>query len=305
MAWNEARLHDWLKRRRRPALLRGSEGHDAAVLGRPRGKSVVCVDACIEGVHFDRETTTSLIGRKAAGRALSDLAATAASPTAILLSLTAPAEVAEERIRSIIQSVDRWSTKCGAELVGGDLSCAAGGLRLVVTAMGELIGSKRPPGRDRAKPGQLILLSGPVGGSLLGRHLRIRPLIELGQFLHASGASAMMDVSDGLALDLNRIAKASDVRVDLNRIPAHADARRLAKSSGKDPLEHALNDGEDHELLASIDPGAWNKIEAQAKKRFPKLAPVGTVRRGSGLYIRSEEGLEPWDGRAGWIHGAG
>lgn len=305
MVWNEVRLHDWLNRRQRPAALRGSQGHDAAVLARPSGRSVVCVDACIEGVHFDAETAPGLIGRKAAGRALSDLAATAATPTATILSLTAPADVPEARIRAIIQSVDRWSNACGAELVAGDLSCAAGGLRLVVTAMGELIGSKRPPGRDRAKPGQLILLSGPLGGSRLGRHLRIRPQIELGRFLHAGGATAMMDVSDGLALDLARIAKASNVRVDLNRIPVHADAKRLAQTSGEDPGEHALSDGEDHELLASIDPGAWNRLEAQARRRFPKLAPVGAVRRGRGLYIQSERGLEAWDGRAGWVHGQG
>ncbi len=306
MGWSEATLLRWIGRRPRPALLIGSRGHDAAVLRQARGRLVICTDQTIEGVHVAPGTSARLFGRKAAARALSDLAATAARPQALVLALSAPPGMREARLRSVIEAVDELAREHGAALVGGDLAASSGPLQASVAALGVLPGRRRPPGRDRARPGQLVLLSGPVGGSSLGRHLRIRPRLDVGRFLFERGATALMDVSDGLALDLSRLAGASRVRIALEQVPIHVDARALARSSGRRPLEHALSDGEDHELLATIAPRAWDEISAEAARRFPGLQAVGEVQRGGGLLVPGSEGgpLVQWDGRGGWIHGA-
>src|SRR5262245_21021586 len=227
MGWNEAELLHWLARRPRPARVRGSWGHDAAVLQRLRGDPVVCADQVVEGVHAATGTPGRALGRKAAGRALSDLAATAARPEALLLCLAAPLDERAARLRAVIAAVDEKGREHGAPLVGGDLSSTRGPLRLAVTALESFPPRRRPPGRDRARPGDLVLASGPTGGSLLGRHLDPVPRLAVAEFLYARGARALMDVSDGLALDLTRLARASRVRIDLEEVPIHPDALRL------------------------------------------------------------------------------
>jgi thiamine-monophosphate kinase len=114
----------------------------------------------------------------------------------------------------------------------------------------------------------------------------------------------MMDVSDGLALDLSRIAAASGVRLDLERLRIHPDAVRASRASGRSPEAHALGDGEDHELVATIDEARWRKVAAQARRRFPALEAVGRVRRGRGLRVVGADGrLRAWSGEGGWVHG--
>lgn len=305
MSWSEQSLHAWLLQREAPPCLQGSRGHDAAVLSELGGRPVVCVDQTIEGVHFERGTPAPRVGRKAAGRALSDLAATAARPSALLLGLSAPLAAEEAWIRAAIEAVDREARRFGAGLVGGDLACVEAPLALSVSALGSLAGHRRPPGRDRAQVGDALLISGPVGGSLLGRHLEIEPRVELGQWFFEHGACVLMDVSDGLARDLDRIARASSVRIDLEAIPLHADAQRAAARSGRTPLEHGLNDGEDHELLITLPRSAWEGLAVEAQARFPGLQAIGQIRAGSGLWIADPAGTlaRRWEGRGGWLHG--
>jgi thiamine-monophosphate kinase len=306
--WTEEPLLRWIASRPRPALLVGSRGHDAAILRVPGTRLALCTDQTIEGVHVVPGTAARIIGRKAAARALSDLAASAAYPLALTLALAAPKATRPARLRALIEAVDQEAHEHGAALVGGDLAALAGPLTLSVTALGVVPGRRRPPGRDRARPGELVLLTGPVGGSALGRSLAIRPRFAEGRFLHAHGAGVLMDVSDGLALDLSRIARLSRVCIELLRVPVHPDARRLAGSSGRTALEHALSDGEDHELLATLAPRAWERIRGRAGRLFPDLVVIGRVRRGRGLLVpRSEgegSGLVHWSGKGGWIHGA-
>jgi len=306
MSWNEAELLRWLAQRARPAVLSGSQGHDAAVLRRHAGRPVVCCDQVVEGVHAQPGCPGRVLGRKAAGRVLSDLAATAARPFALVLAIAAPPGERASRLRSVIEGVDEKAREHGAELVGGDLTETHGPLSLAVTALGDFSGRRRAPGRDRARPGELVLVSGPLGGSRLGRHLEPRPRFEVAGFLSALGARALMDVSDGLALDLARLAVAARVRIDLEHVPIHADARLAARASGRSPREHALGDGEDYELLGTLAPGAWRAARARAARRFPALTVIGRVRVGAGLWLAREDGgvLRPWDWRGGWIHGA-
>ena len=304
--WSEDSLHRWLRRRPAPSRLRGSRGHDAAVLPPAKERDVQCADQCIEGVHFAPDARARDVGRKAAGRALSDLAATAARPRTLLLCLAAPAARPESWMRSVIAGVEAAAREVGAELVGGDLAQTPGPATLSVFAQGTLPGSRKPPGRDRARPGQALVLTGAVGGSGLGRHLRPRPRIGEGRALFAAGATAMMDVSDGLAWDLYRLARASGVRLVLERVPIHRDARRAARASGRSSLGHALHDGEDHELVATLP-----------LRSVPKgLHVIGRVRAGKGLELGPElvrvldgdQSLSPdprpWrPEEGGWKHG--
>jgi len=305
--WSEDRLHRWLASQGAPRGLVGSPGHDAAVLaGLADGHPVICVDQCIEGVHFDAGTTASDIGRKAAHRALSDLAATAARPVGLVLALSAPRECPEAHLRGVLRAVRRAARAVGADLVGGDLAATPGPLCLSVTALGcfdpsasrgtgatrASRGTLRAPGRDRVRVGQAVLLTGPVGGSRARRHLRFLPRLALGRALHEAGATALMDVSDGLAWDLHRLARASAVviELDLAAVPIHRDARRAAALDAAAAkglaaqglveglaLEHALYDGEDHELLATLPPRAVTAF-CVGPQSFTSLArPTGAT----------------------------
>ncbi len=320
MGWNEDRLHRWLQKQTPPDLLGGRTGHDAAVLPASKGRAVQCADQCVSGVHFDDKAKPGDVGRKVVARALSDLAATGAQPVSVLLTIAAGPEVPEAWLKSAIRAASSMAQRHGAALVGGDLALGPAGIVLAAFAHGRLSGNRKPVGRDRAHAGQRVLLSGPVGGSLLGRHLRIRPALDQGQELFRAGATAMMDVSDGLAWDLHRLARSSAVRIRLQHVPIHRDARRQARATGRQPLEHALHDGEDHVLIACMD-----------ERKLPAWAqPIGWVEEGAGLWLDPEllQSAEPrsptqprkgspaqqsapsagrlWrPGEGGWTHGSG
>jgi thiamine-monophosphate kinase len=306
MGWNEDSLHRWLSRRPRPRASLDF-GNDAAVLARGLERPVTCVDTVVEGVHFEKGERAALAGAKACARALSDLAATGAEPRAVLLGLRASRREEERRLRGLIAALDDCARAHGAELVGGDTTCAEGPLSLTVTAIGELPRSLVAPSRRRARPGQVVVATGAFGGSLLGRHLRIEPRFEAARWLLGLGATAMMDVSDGLALDLWRIARASGVAIDIGVVPVHPDARRLAERTGRSALAHALHDGEDHELVATIPRASVQRALRAAPRRCPGFTLLGQVRRGDGLWIPRDEAREErvrFRGEGGWIHGS-
>jgi len=308
MSWNEDDIHRALGRARRPRGLTGSRGHDAAVLRALGGKPVVCVDACVEGVHFERDTRPELVGRKACARALSDLAATAAAPKAVLLSISAARARTDAWILHAIDGVRSISREHGADLVGGDLGSTTGPTVMTVTALGDFDSAARPPGRDRAKVGQVVWLTGPCGGSILGRHLAIEPRVAAGRWLHQRGATAMMDVSDGLAWDLHRLARASGVRIeiDMESLPIHADARRLARRTRAQAWEHALHDGEDHELVATLPRSALARVRREARRHIGHgdSAAIGRVGRGSGVLLKFADREIVWQpAMGGWKHG--
>lgn len=297
MPWSEDRIHRWLADLPRPRNLAGSPGHDAAVVRAFAGRPVACVDQTVEGVHFLSSAPPALVGRKAAARAISDLAATAAQPRGVWLALCAPQEQSERWIRAVIGGVRDLAREHGADLLGGDLCAQAAPARLSVTALGNFTGPGRPPGRDRARAGHVVVVTGPLGGSLLGRHLSIEPRVAEGRWLFEHGARAMMDVSDGLAWDLFRLARASGVAIELSldSVPVHADARRRARTSERSALWHALHDGEDHELVATLAPRALSALVSGAKRRCPGLAVIGRVRAGDGLFLCDANG-----GRRRW-----
>jgi thiamine-monophosphate kinase len=304
MPWNETDLHRHISAWPRPKVLFGSSMSDAAVLRRLHGRPVLCSDQVIEGVHVLTDAPPRRIGAKAALRALSDLAATAAWPVALECSLRAPAEREARWLRAVLAGVRGAALRHGAELVGGDLAAAPGPFGLTVTALGEFRGPGRPPGRERLRLGDAIVLTGPVGGSLLGRHLAIRPRLAAGRALFAGGARALMDVSDGLALDLGRLAARSGLGIVLEHVPIHAHAKRRARLSGRSALDHALSDGEDHELLAGLSPARLAALLAAGLPDCPRAVRIGRTQRAPGLWI-ALNGVEPrlYRGATGFVHG--
>ena len=304
MAWSEERLHRWLATRGRPQGLVGSAMHDAAVLGATRARPVLCADQALEGVHFEAGTAGRAVGRKAAARVLSDLAAAAARPRALVACVAAPPDESERRLRAVLVGLRAEARRHGAALVGGDLAARGGPLAVAVTGFGDAPSDRKPPGRDRARPGDVVLLTGPVGGSLLGRHLRIEPRLAAGERLHRAGARALMDVSDGLARDLGRLAAARGVALEIDTVPLHADARRAARASGRTPLDHALHDGEDHELIATLAPADHARVARSLARIVPGACVIGRVVRGRGLRLPDGHGGSVrWDGRGGFVHG--
>ena len=308
--WSEQGILRWLRRHHEPRGLARGFGNDAAVLARSSPRPTVCVDQTIEGVHYEPGTPPTRIGHKACARALSDLAATAAKPRAVLAALSLPREVTDAWIRRVLGAIARLARAHGADLVGGDLAALPASSRssvIAVTALGDAPPGRQLVSRAGARTGQVVVVTGALGGSSLGRHLSFEPRFAEARWLVRRGATAMMDVSDGFGLDLSRLAEASGVGIDVERVPVHRDARRLSRRSGRSPFEHALSDGEDHELIATLPSARLRELEREAGRRFPGLTVVGRVRKGSGVRVpRSADSTElvPLRGTGGWTHGA-
>ena len=252
-------------------------GDDAAVLRPPGGsRTVVTTDLLTESVDFrfprskdDQEfppvATAYQVGRKAIAVNLSDLAAMAAKPEAVVVSVALPRTdgrtMANELFQGIIEELERFDTA----LAGGDTNAWDGPLVISVTAIGS-VSPGRCWRRNTAKPGDLLVVTGPLGGSLLGRHLNVTPRCrEALAIASMFPIHAAIDISDGLAIDCSRLMSASQTGaiIDLKTVPIHADAISLSelKCDGNlTPIQHALQDGEDFELLLAIPPDAAHAL---------------------------------------------
>jgi thiamine-monophosphate kinase len=241
-------------------------GDDCAVL-RGEGRNhylLFKTDAVVEGVHFTKQTPPGLIGRKALARALSDLAAMGATPLAGVITLGVPAGEAVSRLNAIYRGMEALAKKYRLNLVGGETTRATE-LFLNVALIGECRGYA-PVLRSGARAGDLIFVTGRLGGTQKRHHLVFEPRLAEGQWLARHKlASAMMDLSDGLGADLPRLAEASKVsfHLDTGGIPR---ARRAT-------LEQALNDGEDYELLFTSTPSHVKTL----KKKWPFATPLHCI----------------------------
>jgi thiamine-monophosphate kinase len=250
-------------------------GDDAAVLA---GGWCTSLDLLVEDVHFRMRTTSAHdLGWKAIAVNLSDLAAMGAEPVCALVGLGLPPGITPETLDELFAGFDACASAFGAQIAGGDMSRAP--VRtLAVSVFGS---SRRPAHRDGARPGDLLCVTGPLGGSraglelleglavspparaaLIERHLRPVPLITEGRVL-ARSSHAMMDLSDGLATDARRLAGASGVavRIDLDRVPVQAGAERVAEAVGRPPGWFAAAGGEDYELVCALPRAAFDASE--------------------------------------------
>lgn len=266
-------------------------GDDCAIY-RPRGAAedlLFTTDLFLEDIHFRRATHSAAdVGRVAMSRSLSDIAAMGGEPRFTLVSLCIPEWADDGWVRGFFRSLTATATATGAMLAGGDLSHGAR-LACDVVVCGAVPRGKALL-RSGANPGDAIYVSGELGGSALGletgrgkawkRHVNPVPRVALGRFLRTRvGASAAMDISDGLSLDLQRLCLASGVSAEIGDPPEFQGAG----------LERALHGGEEYELLFTVPA----KVKVPASYKGLRLTRVGTVGNGKpGLITRAGAPLQ-------------
>ena len=289
---------DWLRKRTptHPRVLIGP-GDDCAALAPGTRPLLVTTDMLMDGTDFLlAEVDPRRIGRKAMAVNLSDIAAMAGVPIAAVVSVALPQitnarKLAEELYLGMREMADRFQVP----IVGGDTNSWDGKLVISVTLFGEAT-ERGPVRRNGAKPGDWLFVTGPLGGSILGRHLDFMPRIAEALALHeAVDLHAMIDISDGLSADLHHILEESGcgATLDADAIPIHPDAILRSQSSGRPPLEHALTDGEDFELIFAVSPEQIHRVPSQYH-RIGVCTPSGyTILEGT-----TPRPLTP----RGWIH---
>jgi len=183
-------------------------------------------------------------------RNLSDCAAMGCLPAAALAAVALPRGQSLDYARELYLGLRESADPFDCLIIGGDTATWDQRLALSVTILGYSAGV-RPVTRAKARPGDGIYVTGPLGGSILGRHMDFEPRVHEGRILAQAGVTAMIDISDGLSRDLRHICRQSGVGalIDASALPVHRDAVKLSIQTGKRPIEHALHDGEDHELL--------------------------------------------------------
>jgi thiamine-monophosphate kinase len=274
-------------------------GDDAAVLAAPDGRVVATTDFVIEGRHFRRDWSSAVdVGHKAAARSLADVAAMGAVPTGLLVALAAPPELSVSWLRGLASGLAAECARCGASVAGGDTSRMPQ-IVLAITGLGDL-GGVAPVLRSGARPGDLVAVAGPLGhaaagfalltegkhepASLVRAQLRPSPPYDAGPEAARLGATAMLDVSDGLLADLGHIAVASNVLIDVS---SEILSRTYAADTVR--LSHILAGGEDHSLAATFPPGT----------DLPdRWTVIGTVVSGAGVTVDGQ----PYAGAPGWDH---
>jgi thiamine-monophosphate kinase len=283
-----------------PALVLGS-GDDAAITVRD-GATATSVDALVEGVHFRIPPFTHEdVGHKALAVALSDLAAMGAEPGEAYIQLGVPEGRGDEELLELADGLARVAAEHGVAIAGGDVTRAPA-LLVAVTVVGAAPDPAALVRRSGARPGELIAVTGELGGAAAGllllsderlgeslddalaaalrrRQLAPEPRIAAGMALARNGATSMIDLSDGLGADAGHLASAGGVglEIDLERVPVQAGVAEVAEGAGRDALELATAAGEDYELLVTLPPGRANAAAAAVGAGGSRLTVIGEV----------------------------
>jgi thiamine-monophosphate kinase len=302
-----------------PSVRLGS-GDDAAIVA-PDGATATSVDALIDGVHFRREWySLGQIGAKALAVALSDLAAMGAEPGEAYVVLGVPPDLDEDGCVELLDGMAALAKETGTTLAGGDVTRAPL-LTLATTVIGHATSPDDFVTRAGARPGDTLVVTGELGGAAAGhlllergcedvprvgghygystsgtsaselvvRQLAPRARLGAGRALAAAGATAMIDISDGLGGDAGHLATASGVgvQIDAGALPLAPGLAEVAKAAGRDPLELAASGGEDYELLAAL-PAAQvdDATAAVAAQGETTLTRIGEAVAGEGVEIR-------------------
>ncbi len=283
------------------SVLRGP-GDDAAVV-RSRGYAVTSVDAMIDGVHFRLDQLTPAeIGHRSLAAALSDLAAMGAEPGEAYLVLGLPADSDAALALGVVGGAQALAEAVGVKIAGGDV-IRAPALIVSFTVVGWSADPGELVGRDGARPGDLVAVTGTIGDAGAGlalldgaarmedgaavlalreRYAKPWPQLGAGRILAAAGARAMIDLSDGLATDATHLARASAVRIELSldSLPLTVGVREVAARLGSDPAELAVGAGDDYELCACVPPAAAPVVEAKLSADGVEVSWIGRVTAG-------------------------
>jgi thiamine-monophosphate kinase len=220
-------------------------------------------------------------------------------PAFAVVAMMVPRNAREAWVRQVIEGMERTAKRYRTAIVGGDVASHSGKLAITVALLGETRG-RRPIRRNGARPGDVLAVTGPLGGSILGKHLRFEPrlreALELGRRFDVH---AMIDLSDGLATDLGHLCRESGVGavIDPAKVPVSAAAKRLARKDGRSPLEHAFGDGEDYELLFALPARQAARLE---RSRLGRV--IGEVAATEGLWLAAPGGRLKELKVRGWEH---
>lgn len=298
----------WLREQLPPhPCLRLGAGDDTALLNLGGGTDcLVTVDMITDQVDFHLDQADPRrIGRKALAVNLSDIAAMAGRPLAAVIALVLPRAGALELARQIYLGMLPLAQRYNVAIAGGDTNCWDGPLAISVTLLGG-VAPRGPLRRDGARPGDWLLATGEFGGSILGRHFDFDPRVEEALLLHERyELHAGMDVSDGLSLDVSRLAAASGcgAAIRLDAVPV-SDAAETLANQGKDDrsaLEHALGDGEDFELILAAAPDEARRMLQDQPLGVP-LTAIGEFVAEPGLWKFDAAGDRSPLSPSGWIH---
>jgi thiamine-monophosphate kinase len=301
------------------ARVRLGSGDDAAITV-PGGATAISVDALVDGVHFRRSLASpAQIGHKALAAALSDLAAMGAGAGEAYVVLGVPPDLDEDGCIELLDGLLALASATGTSLVGGDVTRAAE-LFLAITVVGHAPTPESLVSRAGARPGDVLVLTDEIGGAAAGlwllddlapesqlpadsgaglraRQLEPQPRLGAGKALAEAGATAMIDLSDGLGGDALHLAQHSKValRIEAGAVPRSVGADEVAVAAGHDPWR-LLSGGEDYELLASIPGGRLERaMRTVHEAEGIALTQIGEVVAGGGVEIRLPDGrlLEP------------
>ncbi len=275
-------------------------GDDCAVIAMPGSplRQLLKADAVVEGIHFTRAMPPHWVGRKALARAVSDIASMGGRPCEALITLVLPPEISLTWVDGLYAGLQKAARLWDIGLAGGETSSAPPGAPVVVSvALTGEVREDRILRRSGARAGDFIAVTGRLGNSFAsGWHLKFTPrLVEAQWLAEHFPPHAMMDLSDGLAKDLPRLAAAGGVGWEL-------DPASIPKRAGA-TLTQALGEGEDYELLAAFPASDWLKLQAAWKQHFPKvrLTKIGLI---AGQGMQNPELSGGWDHFAGTRKGA-
>jgi thiamine-monophosphate kinase len=288
IAW----LRDRLPRHERLAV---GVGDDAALVQMASGgKLLVSVDVLTDGVDFRvDEVDARRIGRKALAVNLSDMAAMAGRPLAVVVGVVLPRTDGLRLAQELAEGMIPLAEQFDVAFAGGDTNSWDGPLVISVTILGEPT-LRGPLRRKVAKPGDVVIVTGSFGGSILGHQFDFEPRVREALLLHDRyDLHAGIDVSDGLSLDLSRLAAESGcgAQLRLDAIPINPAAEELARRDGVSPLAHALGDGEDFELVLAVPPGSARRMLADQPLGVP-LTAIGEFVDAAGLWQLDVDGKQ-------------
>jgi thiamine-monophosphate kinase len=265
-------------------------GDDMAEVRLKNGVTVlITTDMLLDGVHFDlKKATLKRVGYKAMAVNLSDCAAMATIPIAAVAAVALPKGFGQKELKELHSGIIKAANKFNCPLIGGDITCWKGGERFAINiAMISKRAANKPVRRSGAKAGDYICVTGLLGGSLYRRHLefepRVREALKIAQMVKLH---SMIDLSDGISSDLNRVCKQSRAGaiIDAKLIPISRDAKR-----SKNPLNSALNDGEDFELLFTLSEKDCQKLLSKWNEPVG-ITCIGRITASRNLRIKMPDG---------------